>query len=119
MDQTRLVVRDRDTWVQVWSRINRPPEPPLPEIDFAREMLVVAAMGWRPSSGYRIIIEKAYLHEQYPRLEVVVRSIDNSKCPGLGHFTVITAPIDIVRLPQTDRGVVFREIEAPDCPKVK
>jgi hypothetical protein len=119
LDQLRLVVRDRDTWVQVWNRINLPSKsPPLPEIDFTREMLVVAAMGWRPSSGYRIVMDKAYLYESYPRLEVVVRSIDNTKCPGLGHFTTITSPIDIVRLARTDHPVVLREEVVSDCPKL-
>lgn len=120
MDQLRLVVRDRDTWVQVWKHLNtRPDALPLPEIDFTREMLIVAAMGSRPSSGYRIVIDKAHLYEQYPRLEIVINSIDNTKCPGLGHFTSLTAPIDIVRLPRTDRPVVFRETAVPDCPKLK
>jgi hypothetical protein len=119
MDQLRLVVRDRDTWVQVWNRISSGPNsPPLPEIDFTREMLVVAAMGWKPSTGYRIIIDTAYVYERYPRLKVVVRSIDNTKCPGLGQFTVQTAPIDIVRLPRTERPVIFREKEVSDCPKL-
>lgn len=119
MDQLRLVVRDRDTWVQVWNRLTSGPNSlPLPEIDFTREMLVVATMGWRPSSGYRIVIDRAHLYEQYPRLEVIVRSMDNTKCPGLGQFPAETAPIDIVRLPQTERPVVLREKEVSDCPKL-
>jgi protease stability complex PrcB-like protein len=119
-DQLRVVVRDRDAWLDVWKRIHRPdpnrgpyPEPPpLPEIDFSREMIVVAGMGRRPSSAYAIIIDSAY--DRNDRLEVVVRSVENRK--GCGAFTVMTAPIDIVRLPKTERSVVFREIEVvPDC----
>ena len=120
-DQFRVVVRDRDAWFDVWKRIHRfdphrgphPEPPPLPEIDFSREMLIVAAMGARPTSGYAIIIDAAYAHERNYRLEVVVRSVENRKCGG---FTVMTAPIDIVRLAKTERNVVFREIEAVlDC----
>jgi hypothetical protein len=39
----RLLVRDHDAWLDVWKAINQPkvPMPPLPEIDFSREMLVV------------------------------------------------------------------------------
>ena len=119
-DQLRLVVRDRDGWLDVWKRIHRPnpnrgsyPEPPpLPEIDFSREIVVVAAMGRRPSSAYAIIIDAAY--ERNDRLEVVVRSVENRK--GCGAYTIITAPVDIVRLPKTERPVVFREIDVvPDC----
>ena len=119
LDQLRVVVRDREHWVQVWNHINSGPNsanaPPMPEIDFAREILIVAAMGFRPTSGYQIIIESATLFQSYPRVEVAVRSVENTKC---GAFTVITSPIDIVRIPRTDRPVVFREtqIEA-ECPK--
>jgi|SRR5215213_1258748 len=119
LDQLRVVVRDRETWEDVWKRINPAPDPPpLPEIDFTREMLVVAAMGSRPTTGYRIIIDKAYLYQSYPRLEIVIRSIDNTKCPGLGQFDVMTAPIDVVRVPRTEYPVVLREIEGADCPKL-
>jgi PrcB C-terminal len=119
-DQLRVVIRDRDAWLDLWKRIHRPdpyrvpyPEPPpLPEIDFSREMIVVAAMGRRPTSNYDIIIDGAY--ERDNRLEVVVRSVENRK--GCGAYMIITAPVDIVRLPKTERTVVFREIEVvPDC----
>jgi hypothetical protein len=120
-DQLRLVVRDRDGWLDVWKRIHRfdpnrgpYPEPPLlPEIDFSREMVIVAAMGVRPTSGYAIIIDVAYAYERNYRLEVVVRSVENRNCLA---FQTMTAPIDIVRLPKTEQFVVFREIEVvPDC----
>jgi hypothetical protein len=118
-DQLRVVIRDRDAWLDVWKRIQRPdpnrgpyPEPPpLPEIDFSRDMIVVAAMGARPSSGYAIIIDAAY--ERNDRLEIVVRSVENRNCLA---YAIMTAPVDIVRLPKTERSVVFREIEVvPDC----
>ena len=123
-DQLRLVVRDRETWVDLWRRIhsispdNPNPNggqlPPLPEIDFSREILVVAGMGRRPSSAYAIIIDAAYNYERNYRLEIVVRSVENRN--GCGAATVMTAPIDIVRLPKTDRTVIFREREVvPDC----
>ena len=119
-DQLRVVVRDRDAWLDVWKRIHRPdpnrgpyPEPPpLPEIDFSREMVVVAAMGQQPTTGYSIIIDGAY--ERNDRLEVVVKSVMNLKCGSW--LAMVTSPIDIVRLPKIERPVVFREIEvAPDC----
>jgi hypothetical protein len=34
--------------------------PAAPDIDFSREMIIVAAMGPRPTSGYAITIEEAY-----------------------------------------------------------
>ena len=123
-DQLRLVVRDRETWVDLWKRIHRiSPDnpnpnggqlPPLPEIDFSRELLVVAGMGRRPRSAYAINIHAANAYERNYRLEILVRSVENRK--GCGAATVMIAPIDIVRLPKTDRTVIFRETEVvPDC----
>ena len=59
-DKFRLVVRDRATWLDLWKRIYRVDTrlgeyPKLPEVDFSREMLVVAALGQQPTSGYSII----------------------------------------------------------------
>jgi hypothetical protein len=122
-DQLRLVVRDREIWADVWKRIHsfgptysipQLPPPPLPDIDFSREMVVVAAMGRRPSSAYSIIIEGAYTYERSYRLEIDVRSKENRN--GCAAYPVMTAPIDMVRLPKTDRTVLFRETEVvPDC----
>jgi hypothetical protein len=111
-DELRIVIRDRETWNGVWKRICRPdpfhdPYPsllPLPEIDFSREMLVVVAMGLRPSGSYRIIVNSA--HERDNRLDVEVENI--SPCGAA--FAVMTAPVDIVRLPKTDLPVTFREV---------
>lgn len=117
VDPFRVVIRDRDTWNDIWKRIyqHHPingPYPELPEIDFSHEMVIFAAMGQQPSSGYEIIIDGAY--ERDDRLEVVVKSVNNLKC--FGAYAVLTSPIDIVRLPKIERPVVFREIKVvPDC----
>jgi hypothetical protein len=116
-DKFRLAVRDRAAWLDVWKRLyqhipSNGPYPELPEVDFSREMLVVAAMGQQPTSGYSIIIDSAY--ERDDRLEVVVKSVITVKCGGV--YMMVTAPLDIVRLPKMERAVVFREIEVvPEC----
>jgi hypothetical protein len=116
-DPFRVVVRSRDEWLAVWKTLyqiipSNGPYPDPPEIDFSREMLIVAAMGQRPTSGYAIIIDSAY--EQSDRLEVVVTSVITIKCGGV--YTSVTSPIDIVRLPKLERPVVFRELEVvPAC----
>ena len=81
-------------------------KPPLPEVDFSREVIIVAAMGQQPSR-YEIIIDSAC--EVDNQLEVLVRSTKFLPCglqAGLPPETV-----DIVRLPKTDLPVVFRETE--------
>lgn len=104
----RAVIRDRDAWRDIWKRIHRlyGEVPELPEINFSTEMVVVVALGARPSSGYAIIVDGAY--QQQDRLEVAVRIISPRGCMTLA---MCTAPVDIVRLPKTDLPVVFRETE--------
>ena len=111
--RSRLVIRNRDEFNELWKQLTGPSsyKPPLPEVDFSREMIVVAAMGQKPSGGYEIIIDSACEVDNH--IEVLVRSVD-SKC-GL-QTAVLTAPVDIVRLPRTESPVVFRETEvSSDC----
>ena len=109
----RLVIKSRNEFGDFWKRLTEgiPPgqwAPALPEIDFSKEMIIVAAMGVRPSPGYAVIIDGAC--EVDGHVEVFVTSIEEgATCgpvPG-----VVTAPADAVRIPQTDLPVVFREIQ--------
>jgi hypothetical protein len=113
-ERVRLVIRDRDEFDKFWKQIYRlgSDKPPLPEVDFSREMIVVAAMGQQPSSGYEIIVDGAC--EVDNQLEVLVRSTNFLKC-GL-QLGIVTAPVDMVRLPKTNMQLVFRETEVTsDC----
>ena len=108
-DSLRIVIRDAKAWREVWERIHKPfsPEPPLPKVDFSRELVVVVALGTRPTGGYGIIVDRAYQRDD--RLEIIVRK----QSPGQTCFTTqsITQPFDIVLVPKTERLVVFRETE--------
>lgn len=111
----RLVIRNRDEFSDFWKGLisKVPPgkwTPSLPEIDFSKEMIIVAAMGERPSPGYSIIIDGAC--EADGHVEVFVTSVEGGiSCgPTLG---VVTAPADAVRIPRTDLPVVFRETQVP------
>ncbi len=92
-------------WKQIYSL--RWPLPPLPKIDFSKEMVVVVALGGRPTGGYGIVVDGAY--ERDERLEISVSSHSPRKSCFLTQG--ITEPVDIVRLPKTERSVVFRETE--------
>ncbi len=107
----RLVIKSRDEFADLWKQLtaHNPPGngvPPLPEVDFSKEMLVVSAMGQRPSSGYWTIIDGAC--EVDGQLEVFITNVENTQCGG---FTVLTYPADAVRLPRSDLPVVFRETQ--------
>ena len=114
-DALRIVIRDNEAWRDMWKRIHypvSPSPPPLPEIDFSQEMVIVVALGARPSGGYGIIIDGAY--ERDYLLEVLVRSVSPGK--GCLNVAMVTQPVDIVRLPKTQGTVVFRETEVVrDC----
>lgn len=106
-----LVIRNRDEFSSFWKRLTAPvpkgdwlPEPP--EIDFSKEIMVVSAMGTRPSSGYGTMIDGAC--EVDGQIEVF---ISNLETPCGAALTVLTAPADAVRIPRTDLPVVFRETQ--------
>lgn len=110
----RLVLRDETAWANFWSQVvaNRMPQPPLPEVNFASEMVVAAAMGSRPTGGYSIVIDALY--EADGRLYVVVRETS----PGASCVTTqaVTAPLSAVRIPRFEGEVVFSEkTETHEC----
>jgi hypothetical protein len=115
LKRSRLVIRDRERFDDLWEQIVglKEDKPAPPEVDFSREMLIVAAMGERPSGGYEIVITGAC--EVDNQLEVHVRSSDYAQCGG-AQLGVLTAPVDIVRIPKSDLPVVFRETEFPSTP---
>lgn len=106
-DRQRLVLDDAEEWAEIWHRITEhlTPQPPVPVVDFSTEMVVVAAMGSRPSGGYRIVIDEA--GEVDGRVFVVVREIS----PGRGCMVTaaLTAPVAVVRIPRRAAPVTFIE----------
>lgn len=110
----RLVIRDALTWQEVWNRIylRESPIPPLPEIDFSREMIVVAAMGSHGTGGYGILLTGA--SESAAGIEVAVHSTS----PGPNCFTTqaFTQPVDVGRIPLRQGAVHFVErSEVSNC----
>lgn len=108
----RLVIKNRDEFSDFWKRLygRVPPNnepPPLPEIDFSKEMIIVAAMGEKPTSGYVVVIDGAC--EVDGQVEVFVTSVDGATCSGV--FMSLSYPADAVRIPRTDLPIVFRETQ--------
>lgn len=106
-DSVRAVVRDSANWRALWQRINRIfiPAPALPPIDFSREMVVVAALGARPSAGYDIVIES--VEQDSAGIEVALRR--TGPAPGCPVPAVMTQPLDVARIPASEQRVRFRE----------
>jgi hypothetical protein len=108
-DVRRLVIRDRETWAQVWAELQGPQSRPteLPEADFAREIILVATLGRKPTSGYRV--EFGAMRAEGDALEVEVRK----ESPGMkcGTAQVLTSPYAIAKATRTDSPVKFLELE--------
>lgn len=103
-DPVRLAVFDTETFAEAWERAfaNLDPKPPVPEVDFAREFVVVASMGARATGGYRIeVVDAAAAGGS---AIVVVKS----SSPGKGCVVTqaTSTPLDIVRIERPSKGLV-------------
>ena len=113
-ERQRLVVRTPAQWQSVWNAIwpSASQRPALPKIDFDREVVIVAAMGSRPSGGYNIVLDS--VSESGNDVNVVVRSI--SPGPACIVTQILTQPVDIARMTRHDGNITFTERnEVADC----
>ena len=105
-ERARRVIRDRDTWIRVWLRVTTTASSrPVPQVDFERQMIIFAAMGTKPSTGYQIEIEQLYRRGE--DIYAVVRETS----PGRGCVVgaAITAPVTAALVPRTSGRVHFVE----------
>ena len=103
----RLVLTDAAAWARLWGEATAGyhPRPPVPAVDFAADVVVVAAMGTRASGGYSIHIDRAY--EADGRLHVVVREVTPG--PRCATTAALTAPLTAVRVARGEAPVLFVE----------
>lgn len=105
-DSARMAVRDAGQWLDVWQRAtySHPNPPPMPGIDFTQEMVLLVAAG-RMSPGDQIRVDSVGIrNDEYI---AVVRTI--VECEP---FPADAFPMEIVRVPRTDRPVNFVERRA-------
>jgi hypothetical protein len=114
-ERAEEVVRDSAAWHALWSRIvdRYSPKPAAPEVDFGREMVLVAAMGQRPTGGYEITIESV-TETGAELVAVVTHQQPGPRCFNTQAFT---APADLVAIPRSEKPVrwTVREV-VKDCP---
>lgn len=103
----QMVVRDaaawRNAWAAIWQNVSTPPS--LPNVDFDREMVVIAALGQRSTGGFSIFIAGAT--DERGTVRVKTRSV--SPGPGCVTTAALTQPVDAARLPRRDRMVTFED----------
>jgi hypothetical protein len=112
--EQRLDVRTRQQWNVQWKRMskNSSIKSFSPPIDFRHEMVLIAAMGTRPSGGYRVVINKVI--ERGADIQAVVTHV--SPGPKCGAIAAITHPLDVVRIPASDKPLNWVVLEQlSDC----
>lgn len=109
-ERRRQVIRASGTWADVWEQLHegRSPVPERPAVDFGDSMVILAAMGSRPTGGYSIEVES--VHRDGETLYVVVR--ETSPGENCGVTQAFTAPTTAVRVPRVSGDVHFVEKEA-------
>ena len=102
-DSVRMIVRDQAAWQSQWRRATslQVTPPPLPAMNFDREMAVLVAAG-RMSPGDQIHVDSAGLQGDY--FVVWVRTIVQCR-----RFSGDVYPLEIVRVAQSDKPPHFIE----------
>jgi hypothetical protein len=106
-NQAQLVIRDAATWQAQWTEIwdVQSAAPPIPVVDFTREMVILAAMGEQRTGGYSIAITAA----DETSSGVTVRISTILPGAGCGVTQALTQPVDAVKVPRRETGVSFAE----------
>lgn len=102
-DSVRMIVRDRSTWQDIWSRATstQASPPPRPTVDFDRDMVIVVGAG-RMNAGDVIRVDSAGVRRD--NFVVVVRTIlECQRLPAEAY------PVEIVRVERQDRPVEWIE----------
>lgn len=101
----QVVVADAQAWAAEWQTIwaNHTQPPALPAIDFATSVIVIAAMGQRPTTGYSITIAEVRAANGSLQVDVQERS------PGASCVTgqALTSPVHIVQVPRHSTTASF------------
>lgn len=102
-DSLRTVIREPTGWQQAWQRAtsSEPAPPPLPLIDFTREMVIIVAAG-RMNPGDAIRVDSVGVQGD---LVVATVSVITECDPFPGE----AYPMEIVRVTRDDRVVTFRD----------
>src|SRR5512139_1759388 len=105
--RARLVIRDAASWSNLWQQMTRTsqPRPPVPAVDFASDVVIVAAMGTKSSGGYAIRIDDVRVADGDAWIAVTEES------PGSGCATtaVLTAPVAVAVVSRFAGEAVFLE----------
>ena len=113
----RKVIRAEVDFLKLWAEhacdVNRPALPP--SVDFEKEMVVVVAMGTRPTGGY--LTEVVDVELKGRKLKVLVGEREPS--PGMVQVQRVTQPFQFVALPIVTGRVEFRTVREAAKPALR
>jgi hypothetical protein len=111
-EPAELVIRDRAALEAAWARVfNQVQGNPPPAVDFAKETVILVALGTRSTGGHSV------------HVDAVTRTVGGAVVrytatrPGDGCMSTqsLTSPVDVVRMPHIEGTVRFerREVVQP------
>lgn len=119
-DSMRVVIRDAGALQDLWQRATAAHEqpPPLPQVDFRREMLLLVTAG-RMTIEDQIRVESAVVRsdrDAQGRAEEVL-TVEVQIIQGCGRLQRDGYPLEIVRVQRFDGPVTFsvQRVRDPDC----
>jgi hypothetical protein len=107
-ERARVVVRDAAEWTRYRDLLaGAPGGAPPPTVDFERDMVIVVALGQRPTGGYEIEVS------QVVRADTLLTVTVTETTPGRSCMTTqaFTAPAVAVRVPRFVGQVRFSEVQ--------
>ena len=108
-----LVVRSQAEFADLWNRIheNVSAEPPLPDVDFSRQLVLAAFQGQQPSGGHSIAIDRVVDHGD--RLTVLAAKT----VPAADAMVTmaLTSPYHLVAVDLADGRAAFVRVEFRGC----
>ena len=106
-EASRLVIRDAAAWQAYWATAQSAGAAPTtaPYVDFARNVVVVAATGQRPSGGYRITLTIAAATAG----EILIDVVEETPGPSCTTTMSLTYPRDIIVVAGQSKAIRFRE----------
>lgn len=105
---TRAVIRTTSDWSQAWQTLHRGlnPGPPIPAVDFDREMLVLAAAGERSDGCYSIEVTRATLKGDGSLEFEVTETVPGPNCICT---QAITQPVHVAKLSRAQGAARYVE----------
>lgn len=105
-DRRRLLITDEQSWSRLWAEmVGSGGAVSAPRVDFAKDNVLVAAMGEKHEAGYRIDISS--VESSNGILRVIISNIVPT--PGCSGADVITTPLAAVIIPRTSSAISFIE----------